>query len=355
MTRIGGVLLVALALAGAGASAHGGAAPKTLVDRPGAIRAFAQDGNAIAYIASNHTVHVQRVAGRGRWVVGSAAGSYANQVPPFLALAGTRAVWTQYVGGNIMEILIDTGVPAASKAKRVDLLRRNSISTYGGDFVGGLAGDGKTLVYGWASICDVGDSECSRFQVSGGGARRVSAGSKTTIAGVPPLVDLALSQGRIAVVPADLGTSPQLDDRRVPLPVENGPVRVYDLAGRLLSGFTPSGTVRDVALSWPQAAVLVQRGDGMKAIERYDAKTGALVDANAVPAAATDLSLSSTGAVYRVGGAIYLLARGGQQAIVWKVAGTPIGLSIEGHRIAWAVNGPHRALVRALTIGSSGY
>ena len=49
------------------------------------------------------------------------------------------------------------------------------------------------------------------------------------------------------------------------------------------------------------------------------------------------------GIVFRVGKSIYAL-RAGQTALLWRATATPIGLSIEGKRVAWAACGRIKAL-----------
>jgi hypothetical protein len=114
----------------------------------------------------------------------------------------------------------------------------------------------------------------------------------------------------------------------------------------LVSSFTPAGSVRDVALSGSRVAVLVESG-GTTAIERYDAATGAFTGSTPVAAGATDLDMSGTTVVYRLGRQIHALnAATGSDGVLRTSMGTPIGLSIEGRRVAWAVNiGGHGRIV----------
>jgi hypothetical protein len=82
-------------------------------------------------------------------------------------------------------------------------------------------------------------------------------------------------------------------------------------------------------------------------IERYDAPSGRLVGATSMPGA-SDLSMGRGKIVFRVGNTIYLWwAVVKRPAILWRSLGKPIGLSIEGRRVAWAANGRIRALTLA--------
>jgi len=77
-------------------------------------------------------------------------------------------------------------------------------------------------------------------------------------------------------------------------------------------------------------------------IERYDAASGKLVTATTMPGA-SDLAIGTGGIVFRVDKAIYTI-RAGRPALLWRAMTKPIGLSIEGRRVAWAANGRIRAL-----------
>jgi hypothetical protein len=123
---------------------------------------------------------------------------------------------------------------------------------------------------------------------------------------------------------------------------------VRTLDGALVLRVFPGGTVRQIAFSWPHLAALVQRHDGSRVVERYGAG-GALESAASVPRTATDVSIGSGGTVYRVGRAIYTI-RGTKPVLLWRAKATPIGLSVEGRRVAWAVNLNGSGLIVALTL-----
>lgn len=149
------------------------------------------------------------------------------------------------------------------------------------------------------------------------------------------------------MIPADTSAS----TTAAPHPAPNGPVGVYDLAGRPVTTVVPVGTAREVALAWPTLAVLVQQSDGGTAIERYDARNGALIDRTQV-AGASQLAIGSGGTVFLVGSTIYTL-RSGLAQILWRPQGKPIGLSVEGRRVAWAVNIGERGRIVTLELPRS--
>ena len=345
---------------GASTSKARQAKPHTLVTDTGPIRSFAQDAHSIAWIGSRYKVHVRSLSTGMSSVVGSAAPALGSGPAPILELADTRALWTRFEGGNSPETSLWTAALGGS-AEQIELLVSYYPPVPGGDFLGGAAGDGPTLVYGQTSeLCApfYVEVDCKKLDVVGGGVSFVTGQyDQPPISHIPAPVMLAfaahdpasgqISQGILAVAPAasplftDLGNAPRV--------AADGPVEVFSQSV-LLSAVSPTGWVRAIALDFHQLAVLVERTDGTKALERYDPTHGTLIATTPVPkATAPQLSVSSAGIVYRVGGKIYLLAKGAPR-LVWKASGTPIGLSIEGKRIAWAVDLKGHGRIVALTV-----
>ncbi len=334
--------------------------PKTLVTEKGPIRAFAQDAESIAWIGPSYKLHLRSLLIRASAVVGSAA-PVAGTPKPALALAGTRALWTQFGGGNSMEYGLWTST-FGSRPMLIDLFMGGNVDP-GGIYLGGVAGDGPTLLYGKTTErCDNPDvTNCKRLDVTGGGVIFVTGQfEQCSVGTIPAPVMLAfaghdpqsgqISQGMVAVAPAESPLLSNLGD--APRVAENGSVQVYRFLNKpvLLSSVAPRGTVKAIALSFSYLAVLVQRADGTKAIERYEPQHGKLIGTTSVPkATASELAISTSRISYRVGNKIYLLA-GGAPKLVWKAGGTPIGLSIEGKRLAWAENVKGRGRIVALTI-----
>lgn len=107
--------------------------------------------------------------------------------------------------------------------------------------------------------------------------------------------------------------------------------------GRLTSTLNAPGRVKAFALSRSRAALLVAGFFGRR-IVFFDPLTGASRGSLPVPAStAPELSISGATAVFRVGNTIHL-ADGLRltSRVLWKAKLAPIGLSIEGKRIAWA-------------------
>jgi hypothetical protein len=234
---------------------------------------------------------------------------------------------------------IYTAKPGKKKPMLVDA---PGVTDSSGTYLTGLAADGEgTIVYGDAYLrcTDVTNCSGSEWSLEGGGVHRI-VGKKSfprPIRGIPPAFAIAASRplGRVAVVPAVVS-------KDHPAAAENGPVNVYNLSGRRLARVVPRGTVRDVALSWPYLAVIVSRPGGTTVIERYDAARGKLLTATTMPGA-TNLAIGTGGTVFLVGKSIYTL-QNGQPRLLWRATMKPIGLSIEGRRVAWAAWGRIKAL-----------
>lgn len=346
--RVSGWYAMLVALAGLLIAASAGAeptratvrlvTPRTLVIQHGPIYKFAQDGDFITWVGGRHyVVHLRSVSGRSSWVLGNAGvrAAVGAQSASTLVLGGKRAVWVKYAGVMSREAGIYTAKPGQKKPMILD---NPAVSEYGGTYLTGVAADGEqTIVYGDATV--EWDPASSSWWLTGGGVHRfVSKWYPPRIRDIPPALAIAASVGRVAVVPAVL-PDPQSEDVAA---APNGPVDVYSLSGSRLARVVPQGTVRDVALAWPALAVIVGRPDGTTVIERYNAAKGELVGTTTM-AGAADLAISSAGIVFRVGKTIYTI-RAGRTAVLWRATATPIGLSIEGKRVAWAACGRIKAL-----------
>ena len=120
--------------------------------------------------------------------------------------------------------------------------------------------------------------------------------------------------------------------------------------GALLAAFSPAGTIRALALSGTRAVVLVEAADGSKRVERYDAATGAFLGMTPVSSGvAPDFDIAGEWIVYRTGRAIRLIdaVTGAKQLLVTAPV-TPLGLSIESRRVAWAENRRGHGRVRSV-------
>jgi hypothetical protein len=318
--------------------------PRTLYIEHGTIHKFAQDGDRISWIGGRqYVVHLRTVTGRrtlsGRssWVLGHAGvgGAVGAQSASTLVLGGTRAFWVKYGGVMTREAAIYTSKPGQKKPTLIDA---PGVTDYGGTYLTGLVASGGTVLYGDAIVRY---EPNGTYALTGGGVHRfVGKSYPPRIPGIPPAFKIATGGRLVAVVPAKL-----LDPQRGTWGAEpNGPVDVYNLSGGRVGRVVPHGTVREVALSWPDLAVIVTRSDGTTAIERYDAAHGRLITATTIPGA-SNLAIGTGKIVFRVGNTIYTWWNiGTKPTVVWRSLGKPVGLSIEGRRVAWAANGRIRAL-----------
>jgi hypothetical protein len=172
---------------------------------------------------------------------------------------------------------------------------------------------------------------------------------------VPGATELAVSGNRVALLAApEQVSSTQLTDPSSPPPAPPGtPVEIRDATtGTLIAQFTPPGTVRALALSGSVVAVVDELGDGTRNIERYDATTGALLGTTADIAVGDTLSTSGHTLVYAVGGGkieAMDLTTGALRVLVVSPK-PPIGLSVAGKRVAWAVNVHGHGRILSLTL-----
>jgi hypothetical protein len=346
--------------------------PVTLATVRGEVAAFAQDGVRIAWIDGEDgcdsrirlrtlATGSQRTLGNaGRWGENQCLEMYLLPTVPF-ALAGTRVAW----GG--FDTCCNSGyggvatVAPGEKPRTLESLVW--AERWSGDYLTGVAGDRATLLYSTVIVTQTPDSpdECFNgpcvFTVTKGAVKRVIGRSISALPGLPPSAAIAVSGSRVALVPAALG--PFRCTKRCdgffggPTARPNGPVEIHDAStGELVAQFSPAGTVQAVALSDKIAVVLVRTGRN-KRIERYDAQTGKLIGATSVPATTADtLAAAGTRIVFQTGRKISLLDSTTSKASLLTTAGsTPIGLSIEGRRVAWAENGSKtQARVRAITL-----
>jgi hypothetical protein len=169
------------------------------------------------------------------------------------------------------------------------------------------------------------------------------------VPGVAPPAVLAVGAGHMAVA----ASADPWEDFGEALPAENGPVDVVDpRTGTPVMSVSPTGTVRALALSAGALVVLVARTDGSLVIERYALPAGTLLASTLVnKRTAAEIDIGDKWIVYRVGRRIRLIGPGGASRPLIhtnRTYNTPIGLSIEGRRVAWVTNGVGSHRIRAL-------
>jgi hypothetical protein len=281
-----------------------------------------------------------------RWNVGTSAVSLA------IARDKPNVLWTLHESSPLQfDYLVGAGV-GDSRERRYQQLAHTSRGA--GLWLGGVAGSSGTLVYGVTSVdyvdeagCLAGTDTCAlKIVENGGGVYRVGADQRRKL--VPNTsggaVEVATSGDRVAYVqPASI------DKHGRPLPGADKPIEVVDaVSGRVISSVMTQGTPIAIALSSDALATLEQTSLGLR-LAWYAPETG--LPGGSLPvaiAASPELSVSDRLAVFRVGRAIRAvdLTTGRSRNLV-SAGGTPIGLSVEGTRIAWAENLKHGWRIRA--------
>jgi hypothetical protein len=361
------VLLAAAVSLAAAAGSAAGAIPRTetLYSRAsGAISGFAQDGAIIAWFspgaAGCNAVHVLSLANplevdlprQGaarnvtcRWKVGAA--------PVMLAIARHTpdVIWTLHERAPLE---FDYLVGAGLRDRREHRFQELAHTTRGaGLWFGGVTGDGSTLAYGVTSVdykdeagCLAGTDSCA-MKIAGGGVYRVVGGQRLRLVpGTSAAVAVAAAGRRIAYVGVKTGS---ITKKGKPV-AGDLPIQIVDAVdGRVVSRVQPQGTPVAIALSTHVLATLERTPLGLR-LAWYKVATG--TPTGSVPVAKTTspwLATSDQLVVFHVGRSIRVVEIGtGRVKTLVRAAATPIGLSIEGSRVAWAENLKHGARIRAL-------
>jgi hypothetical protein len=357
-----GVLAAVAAVQAAGA--RDAAKVHTLLTTKTPIRAFAQEAGRIAWIGGKWHVDVRGTGRRPKTIlVGSAHPSPRGAGGPSvqLALAGSRVLWTSHGGGNDFETALWARKAGSRSRARIVFLTAADREERTGSYFGGLAGIGSTLAYTTVQYDCVDPGDCTAlaakpFPASGTFLLDgTSWNSRVPVPNAPGALALAVSGGRIAMLPAPTRMeATQVGDVSSPsLAAPGTPVEIRDTAtGAVVAQFTPPGTVRALALSGSVAAVVDDLGGGTTAIERYDASTGAWLGTTTGLAVDNSLAVSGHTLVFSVGKRKIeaIDATTGAPRVLAVSPGAPIGLSVVGKRVAWAVNGHGQGRVLALTL-----
>jgi hypothetical protein len=359
---VGAAFAVALATSVAvpAAGARPAATPRTLLKTKTPIRAFAQDSGRIAWVDRNWRVEARRLRPKAKTLlVGSARPIVDSEgVPPRLVVAGARVAWTRTGGGNEFETSVWVRQAGGKAAARIVFDTSADRDERTGSYFGALAAGSSTLAFSTVDYECVDPADCSQLvaQPSGVGGvfRIVGTSHSAQVPDAPGSLELAVSAGRIALLSAPERILPaQIDDVASPHLAQPGTtVEIRNATtGALVTQFTPPGTVQALALAGPVAAVVDELPDGSRNIERYDANTGALLGTTVGVAAGDTLSANGHTFVFCVGGGKIEsmdAATGAQQVLA--ISQNPIGLSLSGTRVAWAVNAHGRGRVLALTL-----
>jgi hypothetical protein len=284
-----------------------------------------------------------------RWNVGHS--------PVQLAIAGktSNALWTLHESSPLeFDYLVGAGAGDRRERRLQELAHTNRGN---GLWFGGIAGDGTTLAYAVTSVeyadeagCLAGTHSCLMQIAGGGGVYRVVGRQRPKL--VPGTtrgaVAIAVGGGRIAYV----GTG-SITKRGKPVAGADLPIQVVNASnGQVVSSISPEGTPLAIALSAHVLAALERTPLGLR-LATYSASGGQPIGSTPVAfTTSRELTASDRLVVFHVGRSIRAvqIATGRVRSLI-TAAARPIGLSLEGSRLAWAENLKHGARIRALHVG----
>jgi hypothetical protein len=348
------------------------AQPQTVWLSPahGTIAAFAQDGSEMAWFApggrtcnlvhlrsTTAPVEIELPAQSAHNVTCHFVRSKRDPVQVAVAEKSGNVLWTLPLQSPLaLDYVLGAGVAPKQRAE-VRLLEAAHTAKGVGQWLGGISGDGDTLAFavtsvGWTdeSGCLAGIAPCTLVK-SGGGVYVVRGRSRVHVRGTSAAVEVATSGDRIAYVPTGLiGTGGR------PRASADLPIDIVETAtGRRVASVVPQGVPLAIALSAHVLATLEQTPLGVR-LAWYDAATGRVRGAVPVPkATAPSLTASDQLVVFHVGRSLRSVNVATHRVrVLATAAAAPIGVSLEGSRLAWAENLPLYARIRALYVSGKG-
>lgn len=348
----------------AGVAVAGRPAPHTLrKSAAGPITAIAQNNSVAAWLTSGrkkracNLVHVMTPGKPDRSLPQPAAPSLTctwtlagGQSQLAIASRMSTALWTLHESGP-QPVDYVLAASTGGSERRVAQLRHASDGT--GDWLGGVAGGGRTLAYSWDDVEYVDPAGClsggsCKQKLADGGIRLVTRTDVTTLPGALPALQLAAAAGRIAYIPARIVKAGR------PSANTNSPLPILDAAtGSIVGQPFVHGIPIAIALSSHVLAVLTTQGAAHDRISWFSAANGAklgdvLVSANTPP----QLAASDRLIVYRFGRFLRGVSpRTGRIRKLAKTGLTDVGLSLAGNRLIWVENHNGTGRLRALAVG----
>jgi hypothetical protein len=376
-----GMLIAAIALAASLVHPQAGpptrhlaaarATPQTLfTNSTGPIQAFAQDGPLLAWFAPStkicNAVWVLSLDNGGQRRLPDETSRNVtcrwDVAPPVnLALAGSDVLWTlrEKRAPLTFDYVLGAGVVDTRERRFQEVAHAKRGA---GLWLAGIAGDSirtgpnaiSTLTYGATSVGFVDEIAClsggsCAMKISGGGVYRVDGRKPPALVpNTKPPFAIAVSGSTVAYVRA-AGTG----EHGMPVAAAGLPVELVDVrTGDLITRASPEGAPVAIALA-PHVLVMLERTASGLRLGWYSASTGASIGSVAVPPATLpELSANDQIAVFRVGRFLHVLTFATSHSrTVAETAGTPIGVSLEGNRLAWAENVKGRGRIRGLLVG----
>jgi hypothetical protein len=328
----------------------------------GPIVAIAQNNNMAAWFTSGGTkgcnlVHILSPGKPDRSLPQPSAGSMTctwqlTPGQPQLAVAAhiSTALWTLHGNGptpNDFVMAASVGGPQ----RRVKQLGHAADGT--GDWLGGVAGAGKTLAYSWDDVEYVNPTDClsggsCKQKIADGGIDIVTRTGDTPLPGAQPALQLATAAGRIAYIPATTVKAGR------PSANTNSSLPIVDATtGSVLGQPVVHGIPMAIALSSNVMAVLTTQAGPRDRISWFSATDGtklgsALVSSRAAP----ELAASDQLIVYAVGRQLRdISTHTGHNAKLVQTGPNTVGLSLAHGRLVWAENHGVGGRLRALEVG----
>jgi hypothetical protein len=331
----------------------------------GPIVAIAQNNDVAAWLTYStkgpcNLVHILSPGKRDRTLPQPSSSSKTchwtlTDGQPQLAVASnmSTALWSLHESGPQP---VDYVVAASmgGPERPIETLRHASDGT--GEWLGGVAGAGKTLAYSWDDVEYVNPTAClsggsCKQKIADGGIRILTRTGDTLgdapLPGAQPGLQLAAAGGRIAYIPATIVKSGR------PAATTNGSLPIVDATtGSVLGQPVVHGIPIAIALSPNVLAVLTASGPHDR-ISWFSATDGTKLGSALVSSlAAPQLAASDQLIVYRVGRYLRdISTRTGRSASLVKTGLTSLGLSLAHGRLIWAENHNQTGRLRALTVG----
>jgi hypothetical protein len=328
----------------------------------GPIAAIAQNNGVAAWLTSSTTgacnvVHILSPGKKDRTLPQPAPGSMTcnwslQDGQPQLAVAAqmSAALWTLHESGSTP---LDWVMAASVGGPERQLKRLAHASDGTGDWLGGVAGAGRTLAYSWDDVEYVNPSKClsghpCKQKIADGGIRIVTRTSDTPLPGAGPALQLAASAGRIAYVPATTAKVGR------PTTSANNVLQVVDAtSGASVAQASVHGFPLAIALSPNVLAVLTTLAGPHDRISWFSATAGTKLGSVLIGSQASpQLAASDRLIVFRVGRVLRdVSTRTGHIGKLVQTGQNSVGLSLAQGRLLWAENHNHAGRLRALAVG----
>jgi hypothetical protein len=369
---MGSLVAAVAALAALFSHAASARQPTTILVRShGTIAAFAQDATTMAWFAPGgsgcNTIHVRSI--KDPIGIDLPSLKAANVTCRFvrstreavrLAVAGDSAnvLWSLPQQSPLaLDYLLGAGVRTTADRAERRFLEVAHTARGVGQWLGGIAGDGRTLAYAVTTVdwtdeaaCLAGTGSCALVK-SGGGVYVVRNRTPVLVPRTGPAVGVAVSNTAVAYVPTG-----GIAKNGRPLAGADLPIEIVDsTSGAEIASVVPQGVPAAISLSPHVLATLERTTLGLR-LAWYDAATGRVRGSVPVPRT-TSPQLTSTDRliVFHVGRSLRAVdARTHRTRLLATTAASPIGLSLEGTRLAWAENLAGRSRIQALYVNGSG-